>query len=126
LTYFCSVRYFFVISVLLGLLFQNFSQVVIMVKYKIDQAYIARVLCENRDKPDIHCNGKCYLRKKLNQDEQQQQNGTTGKEKYEVAYYNDIQEFNFAPVAPAETLLVYYQDPELHTPLFSFFHPPQA
>ena len=61
------MRYFFVISVFLGLLLQNFSQVVIMVKYKIDQAYIARVLCENRDKPDMHCNGKCYFIKKIKQ-----------------------------------------------------------
>jgi hypothetical protein len=120
------VRYFFAISVFLGLLLQNFSQVVIMVKYKIDQAYIASVLCENRDKPDMHCNGKCYLRKKLQQDEQQQQNGTTGKEKYEVSYIDALQEFNFKPIAPFSTLFVYYQDPELHTPLFSFFHPPQA
>lgn len=120
------MKYIFVISVFLGLLLQNFSQAVIMVKYKIDQAYIVRVLCENRDKPDMHCNGKCYLRKKLQQDEQQQQNGTTGKEKYEVSFIDAPQMFDFAPLAPSSKLIVYYQDPELHTPLFSFFHPPQA
>ncbi|QHS60675.1 hypothetical protein [Chitinophaga agri] len=120
------MRYLFAIIVLCGLLLQNFSQVIIMVKYKIDQAYIASVLCENRDKPDMHCNGKCYLRKQLKQDEQQQQNGTTAKEKYEVSYINVLQEFNFAPIAPAVDLLVHYQDPALHTPLISIFHPPQA
>jgi hypothetical protein len=120
------VRYFFVISVFLGLLLQNFSQAVIMMKYKINQAYIASVLCENRDKPDMHCNGKCYLRKTLQQNEQQQQNGTTGKEKYDVSYIDALQAFDFTPIAPSYLLIVYYQDPELHTPLFSIFHPPQA
>ncbi|WP_148230693.1 hypothetical protein [Chitinophaga pinensis] len=120
------MRYLFAITVLFGLLLQNFSQLVIMVKYKIDQAYIASVLCENRDKPDMHCNGKCYLRKQLKQDEQQQQNGSTGKEKYEVTYIDALLEFNFAPIAPSTDLFVYYQDPAIHTPLFSFFHPPQA
>ncbi|MVT10843.1 hypothetical protein [Chitinophaga tropicalis] len=120
------MRYIFVISVLAGLLFQNFSQSFIMLKYKIDQAYIARVLCENRNKPDMHCNGKCYLRKQLQKDEQQQNNGTTGKEKYEVVYADALQTFNLAPLAPYSFIIAYYQDPELHTPLFSFFHPPQA
>jgi hypothetical protein len=110
------VRYLFAIVVLFGLLLQNFSQVIIMVKYKIDQAYIASVLCENRDNPEMHCNGKCYLRKQLKQDEQHQQNGTTSKEKYEVSFINALLEFDFAPVAPSTALLVYYQDPELHTP----------
>ncbi|MBW8685449.1 hypothetical protein [Chitinophaga rhizophila] len=120
------MRYLFAIIILFGLLLQNFSQLVIMVKYKMDEAYIASVLCENRAMPEMHCNGKCYLKKQLKKDEQQQQNGSTGKEKYEVSYINVLQEFSFEPVAPSISLLVHYQDPELHTPLISIFHPPQA
>ncbi len=33
--------------------------------YQINKAYIARVLCVNRDKPQLHCDGKCYLDKQL-------------------------------------------------------------
>ena len=33
--------------------------------YKIDQKRIAKVLCENKFKPALKCNGKCYLAKKL-------------------------------------------------------------
>jgi hypothetical protein len=123
---FALVRYIFVISVFMGLLLQLFSQPVIMLKYKIDQAYIARVLCENRAKPEVQCNGKCYLRKQLQKDEQQQNNGTSGKEKYEVVYTDMLPVFDLTPLAPSTLLIAYYQDPELHTPLFSFFHPPQA
>ena len=30
-----------------------------------NRAYIATFLCENRDKPETHCDGKCYLKKKI-------------------------------------------------------------
>ena len=35
-------------------------------EYKSNFEYISTVLCENRDKPSLHCNGKCYLNKELN------------------------------------------------------------
>lgn len=33
--------------------------------YQINKAYIAETLCVNRDKPQMHCDGKCYLSKQL-------------------------------------------------------------
>jgi hypothetical protein len=35
------------------------------IEYEINKKYIAEVLCENKDKPMMHCNGKCYLKKQL-------------------------------------------------------------
>lgn len=35
--------------------------------FKIDQVRITRELCENKAIPMLHCNGKCYLAKKLKQ-----------------------------------------------------------
>lgn len=37
-----------------------------IIEYHANYDYIASVLCENRDKPFLECNGKCYLEKKLN------------------------------------------------------------
>lgn len=31
----------------------------------LNRDYVARVLCINRDKPQLHCNGKCHLAKQL-------------------------------------------------------------
>lgn len=36
-----------------------------LIEYNVNKEYIASVLCENRDKPELACNGKCYLNKKL-------------------------------------------------------------
>lgn len=38
--------------------------------WKINQKYIAERLCENRDKPEMHCKGKCYLVKHLKKTEE--------------------------------------------------------
>jgi len=37
----------------------------IVIWYQANKAYIAQNLCENRDKPEMKCCGKCYLKKQL-------------------------------------------------------------
>ncbi len=34
-------------------------------EYIVNYDYIANVLCENKEKPQLHCDGKCYLAKQL-------------------------------------------------------------
>jgi len=36
-----------------------------VVEYIFNYDYIVETLCENRDKPELQCNGKCYLAKEL-------------------------------------------------------------
>ena len=36
-----------------------------LVEYLMNYDYIVNVLCENKDKPALKCNGKCYLAKML-------------------------------------------------------------
>ena len=36
-----------------------------ILEYYANQDYIVTVLCKNRDKPTMACNGKCYLAKEL-------------------------------------------------------------
>lgn len=36
-----------------------------IMEYYANYDYIATVLCENRDKPFMECNGKCYLEKQI-------------------------------------------------------------
>ncbi|HWB62124.1 MAG TPA: hypothetical protein VG603_01345, partial [Chitinophagales bacterium] len=53
------------ILVLVALVAQVSSNLLVWANYEINRQYIAQNLCENRDKPCMHCNGKCYLRKQL-------------------------------------------------------------
>lgn len=42
--------------------------------YKVNQAYVAQTLCENKAKPAKNCNGKCYLAKQLKKAEGETEN----------------------------------------------------
>lgn len=46
-------------------LFVVFRPLVPLVEYAVHYNYISEVLCVNKDNAELHCNGKCYLRKQL-------------------------------------------------------------
>ncbi|MCF6180749.1 hypothetical protein [Lutibacter sp.] len=45
-----------------------------IVEYYANYNYIVTELCENKDKPFLECNGKCYLAKELNKVNHDDQN----------------------------------------------------
>ena len=50
-----------------------------MVEYVVNYDYIVNVLCENKDKPALNCDGKCYLAKLLAKESEQQKENPFGK-----------------------------------------------
>ncbi|MDI1257285.1 MAG: hypothetical protein PSV16_14420 [Flavobacterium sp.] len=36
-----------------------------MVEYAVNYEYVSKVLCVNKEKPQLHCNGKCHLMREL-------------------------------------------------------------
>lgn len=55
----------------------TFSQWGTIAYYQINKEYITRVLCENRDRPQLHCDGHCYLAKKLKAQQKKQDQQTS-------------------------------------------------
>lgn len=47
--------------------------------YQVNRNYIAKNLCENRDKPKLNCNGQCYLAKKLKAAEDKEQKSNSDR-----------------------------------------------
>jgi hypothetical protein len=37
----------------------------VVINYAVEYEYYVKVLCENRDKPELRCNGTCHLSKEL-------------------------------------------------------------
>lgn len=66
------LRSFTAIFLLLALTSSQFSRLFIYAGFELNQNYISSTLCENRNKPELHCNGKCYLMKKLEQAEEKE------------------------------------------------------
>ena len=115
------------ILLLFALAIQGSSQLAVLAGYELHKSYIARVLCVNRDKPAMHCNGKCYLMKKLRQDRQRkdsQSSNVAGRldivlycpqPSLQLPPYVGSARFAFSPVITAGYL----------SPCFGFFHPPR-
>jgi hypothetical protein len=57
---------------MLSLLTANCGQLFVYAGFQLNQKYIANELCINRSRPELHCNGKCYLMSKLRQAEQKE------------------------------------------------------
>jgi hypothetical protein len=120
------MKYGILILLFVGLLLQSFSKSLIMLEFRVNRDYIAEVLCVNKDKPQLQCNGKCHLKKQLEKDNEPARNGTSAKERYEVIFINALTSPNLAPLDAGAALTAYYQDKMPLAPTHAFFHPPQA
>ena len=56
----------------------------IVARWWLNREYVAQVLCINRDKPKLQCNGKCHLVKQLKAaEEPQQPQSATSKQAFQ-------------------------------------------
>ena len=47
------------------ILFQTFSQELMVLDYQVHKERITKLFCVNKASPQLHCNGKCHLVKQL-------------------------------------------------------------
>ena len=71
-----------------------------VIDYAINYEYISKVLCVNKEKPKMHCNGKCHLMKELakaaSDDIPKSSDKKTGTQLIEVLFCNRIEAILFA------------------------------
>jgi hypothetical protein len=105
---------------------QTFSSFVIQANYYLNKDYIAKVLCINREKPKMHCNGKCYLAKKLKEQERQEQQSPNPKlEKLDIQLYFVAQAYNHTPGLQLSKIEYVVQQEKTLSAFPRFvFHPP--
>jgi hypothetical protein len=75
--------------ILFAFLLQVGSKLVIISLHEINRDYISKNLCENRNNPQVHCNGSCHLKKQLNEDAGRQHNSSSIKEQQEVTLFSE-------------------------------------
>jgi len=87
------------IFIFIGVLCQSFSKVLIVADYYLNQNYIAQHFCENKDRPQLHCNGKCYLKKELQHDQQDKDIPLSQSqlEKFNITLFAEKYSFDFSP-----------------------------
>ncbi|REA60144.1 hypothetical protein DSL64_15840 [Dyadobacter luteus] len=98
--------------------------------FNVNRAYIAKTLCENRSRPELKCNGKCYLAKILKKQEAKKDKETTQRvENMPVAqlFYLSTIAFVFDNEQPviAEPLSFFFLLSVYNSPCNGILRPPQ-
>jgi hypothetical protein len=79
------------LSILLvyAILFQGGTKLGIYAYFQLNKEYISNVLCINKDKPALQCNGKCYFSKKLKSQEEKESNAPSQIKAVETVLFCD-------------------------------------
>ncbi|MDN3205163.1 hypothetical protein [Algoriphagus sediminis] len=112
------------------LMMPTFLKVGIIIDFKVNQDFIAEVLCINKEKPMMNCDGKCYLSKKLKKAKEQEEKQLPAgiQDKVEVVYSQSGNYFEFLPqIAPLISNLIpaYGDDFSPSSFIADIFHPPK-
>lgn len=99
--------------------------------YMANYDYIVNTLCENIDKPELECNGKCYLGKELAKeagaDDKNPLNNASKTEIPQFIISENIEEFSFTSETDLATSEKTGYKPNLTSSLFisKILHPPR-
>ena len=125
--YICKVKKIIIIVILAIFL----KPILPVLDYIVNYDYISKVLCENKAKPELKCNGKCHLMKELakaSEDEKPINSDKKDNSKHEIEllYCNELSEINFRQIYFHNKTFVgdNYANLYFHTVSCSVFHPP--
>jgi len=101
-----------------------------VVEYVVNYDYVSKVLCENKDKPQLKCNGKCHLMKELAKQAESEKPIQNDKKNT----VNELETLFFQEIKALVTRQIYFQDTTsigdnyanlyFHRVSCSVFHPP--
>ena len=124
--YICTVKK----SILLFALFMLLKPLLPVVEYVVNYKYISEVLCVNKDKPKMHCNGKCHLMKELAKASENEKPISSDKkiasQESEVLFFVAIKSFHILPnyFYNKQLLNSNYSNLYSHLNSTQVFHPP--
>ncbi len=109
-----------------AMLMTSFTRFFIYAGFELNQEYIAKTLCVNRDKPELHCNGKCYLSNKIKQAEEKEKR--TERENQRKSFQEAAFEVKkFEPLPPVWLLqarFAVHRTSDLPQGVSEILHPP--
>lgn len=77
------------ILLLVAVISSSFSRCYVYAGFELNKAYIVKELCENRARPIMRCQGKCYLKKKIKVAEDKEQEAKEKLSRLEVSFYQE-------------------------------------
>ena len=105
----------------------NFSKAIILLNYELNKKEITQKYCVNKDKPWMHCCGKCHLKKELTKDDAQQKAPNFPGAKYDIQLFGSSASVKINNIeSDGITMISPYLKPLLCGVHTSVFHPPCA
>ncbi|MGL2967202.1 hypothetical protein [Flavobacterium sp. XGLA_31] len=101
-----------------------------VIEYIVNYDYIAKVLCVNKDKPMMHCNGKCHLMKQLAKEAENEKpivpnkKGSVQETEMVFCLYGPTFELPKIYFNSIPKINTYYADFYDYAATLSVFHPP--
>jgi hypothetical protein len=100
-----------------------------IVEYVVNYEYVSKVLCVNKEKPELKCNGKCHLMKELAEVAENEKPISDNKivvKEIEVLFYQELKLIEFSKLLVTKYLFLNANYSNLYTYLnsCSVFHPP--
>jgi hypothetical protein len=74
-------------------MFQGSVKLLLVGNYVANKAFITANYCENKARPDLHCEGKCHLKKQLQKEEQSESANLVLKQKVELGWFEEMPSF---------------------------------
>lgn len=104
----------------------GFTRLFMRAGYELNKDYIAKVLCENKAKPKMQCNGKCYLAKKIKQAEEgEQKQHQSPSKRFSVEVFLVSQQGFKCYTQLVDEFLPVNKPSYTYQQATGFFHPPQ-
>lgn len=115
------------IFLLFLLLTQVFSKWLVVLEYNLNKDFIAKTLCINKERPKLHCQGKCQMMKKMAEQEENSSSPTYqfAKASFSDACFNDINDCSITAISVESVpAFSFYNIKNYSSPIASIFHPP--
>ncbi|GEO06076.1 hypothetical protein AAE02nite_37400 [Adhaeribacter aerolatus] len=107
------------------MLMQILSRAFIVLDYQLNKDYIGEFLCINQSKPELNCEGHCYLQKNLKKAEQSENKSTQQTLKIDFPLSLPVNfTCSFSQVTPIQTFIFRYLVGHPVRYLAAIFHPP--
>jgi len=122
------MRYVTAILLLVSMLGTTFSSYGIWLDYALNKQFITANLCVNKDRPELKCQGRCYLCRKINNQNNKAPENSPRRANFKFLLLSEMSSGTYVlPIPDSSSCLYATYDGRLCTACIpSLFHPPQA
>lgn len=122
---FRSLNFIILLFLILGILNLSLKISILQFEYSYNNKLFIEKYCENKDKPELKCNGKCHLKKVMNSGEESSENNTSIL--FDIVFKSSVENKSKNSFHFESTKKVIYSKNQIKDSLTIFFidHPPK-